>query len=286
MTRIRQLIQQYGFVLFALMAVDSIICYINDILRLKLYHWTRDDFGFMEALFWARDISLYLRYSKIMAHLQDKISLNSVSQITVLEVGSGGPGISNFLKYCAFKNKCDLTLADTDYNALSRVKSEKTAVIHGDCLPFESNSFDVVISVDTLEHIPKDKRAKFITELKRVTKKTVLLHSIAHDPDMHFLARDADQKFQNWYIKKFGKPHRWAAEHLKIDSPTIQEINDVLPGALITGTQNINTWFDCITFCEKPLVGFFAGFMYIAKWKKKDNSPPFHSCFVKWIKSN
>jgi SAM-dependent methyltransferase len=212
--------------------------------------------------------------------------MSAERKISVLEIGSGSVGISHFIKYAGLKKKCDLTLADIDVNALSKVKSEKTVAIYGDSLPFEDDTFDVVISLDTLEHIPKDKRQKFLSEIKKAAKKTTLLHFVAYDPPEQFLSKDADQKYQKWHTKKFHKPDKWTAEHLMIDPPTIQEINDILPGALITGTQNINAWFDYTTFCEQPLVGFFTGFMYITKWKKKDNSPPFHSCFVKWIKSN
>ncbi len=284
MSKARQILRQCGFVLFTLIAIDYMLYLISVFLRDKFYRWTKDDFGLKEALFWPKDVLVFLRYSKVLKELKNEISLNAERKISVLEIGSGGLGISPLLKYAGLKKKCDLTLADTDVSALSKVKSEKTVVIHGDSLPFEDNTFDVVISLDTLEHIPKDKRQKFLSEIKKVAKKTILLHFVANDPPEQFLSRDADQKFQNWYIKKFHKPNRWTEEHLMIDPPTIQEINVVFPGALITGTQNINAWFDYMTLCEQPLVSFFAGFMYITKWKKKDNSPPFHGCFVKWNK--
>lgn len=284
MSKVRQLFRQCGFVLFTLIAIDYLLYLINVFLRDTFYHWTEDNFSLKEALFWPKDVFVFLRYSKVLKELKNEISLNAERKISVLEIGSGGLGISRLLKYTDFKKKCDLTLADIDVNFLSKVKSEKTVVIYGDSLPFEDNTFDVVISLDMLEHIPKDKRQNFLSEIKKVAKKTILLHFVAHDPPEQFLSKDADQKFQDWYVKKFHKPDRWTAEHLMIDSPTIREIKDILPGAMITGTQNINTWFDYMTLCEQPIVGFFAGFMYITKWKKKDNSPPFHGCFVKWNK--
>ena len=111
----------------------------------------------------------------------------------------------------------------------------------------------------------------------------VLLHFVMHDPDRQFLGRTADLRFQEWYMKNFRKPHLWTVEHLKIEPPNCQEIDKVLPNSSIMGTQNIETWFNYTTLRIKPIVGFFTGFLYILKWKDKDNSPPFHGCFVKWI---
>lgn len=286
MIEFRQLIRQYGFILFTLMAIDYMLYLINAFFRDKLYRWTKDDFGLKEALFWPKDVPMFIRYSKVLGELKNEISLTENRKISVLEIGPSCVGISHFLKYASLKEKCDLTLADIDIEALSKIKSEKTVAIHGDSLPFEDSTFDVVISLDTLEHIPRDKRQKFLAEIKRTTKKTILLHFAANDPPKQFLARDADQKFQEWHIKKFHKPDKWTAEHLTIDPPVIQEINNALPGALITGSENIDAWFEYTTLCLKPLAGFFTGFMYMTKWKKKDICPPFHSCFVKWIKSN
>lgn len=279
-----QIFRQSGFVLFILISIDFTLYLISSFLRDKFYRWTNDDFRLKEALFWPKDVLKFLRYSKVTKELKNEISTNAERKISVLEIGSGGIGISHLLKYASLKKKCDLTLADVDANFLRKVKSDKTVLIQGDSLPLEDNTFDVIISLDTLEHIPKDKRPNFLSEIKRVAKKTVLLHFVVYDPPEQFLSKDADQKFQEWYTKKFHRPDRWTDEHLTIGPPTIREIKDILPGVLITGTQNINTWFNYMTLCERPIIGFFAGIMYLIKWKKKDNSPPFHSCFVKWNK--
>ena len=42
-------------------------------------------------------------------------------------------------------------------------------------LPFKDNSFDVAVSCDTLEHIPKKDRLTFINEMARVCRKGVVL---------------------------------------------------------------------------------------------------------------
>ncbi len=105
-----------------------------------------------------------------------------------------------------------------------------------------------------------------------------------HDPNHNFLGREADIKFNNWYFDFYKKEHSWTAEHLKIDPPSYSEIKKLLPGALVTGTQNVETWFKYTTLRTTPLLGLFTGLVYILKWKAKDDTPPFHGCFVKWVK--
>ena len=57
-----------------------------------------------------------------------------------------------------------------------------------------------------------------------------------------------------------------------------------MPGATITGTQNINVWFNYITIKRKTADWFSYRVYYMFKWKQNYNAPPFHGCFVKWAK--
>jgi len=45
----------------------------------------------------------------------------------------------------------------------------------GKHLPFEDDSFDAVVSLDTVEHFPKDQRLEFLAELVRVAQHVVVL---------------------------------------------------------------------------------------------------------------
>jgi hypothetical protein len=114
MSKVRQLFRQCGFILFTLIAIDYILYLINVFLRDIFYHWTEDDFCLKEALFWPKDVLVFLRCSKVLKELKNEISLNAECKISVLEIGSGGMGISHLLKYAGLKKKCDLTLADIE----------------------------------------------------------------------------------------------------------------------------------------------------------------------------
>lgn len=56
-------------------------------------------------------------------------------------------------------------------------------VYDGDHLPFSNASFDIVVSVDTLEHVPPKKRFDLFLELVRAAKKSVVLIAPYASPD-------------------------------------------------------------------------------------------------------
>jgi ubiquinone/menaquinone biosynthesis C-methylase UbiE len=276
-------IKQYGVIKCCLMAVDSICHHIIRFLRKIFYTWNGDKVGLKEAILWSKDLDEYLRYSKVLNEIL-QITSQENRKFSIVDVGAGGEGISKFLKYSGDYAKFDIVLADTDPQSMCKVKHIKTVVITGEQLPFKNEQFDFVISVDTLEHIPKDKREKFLLELKRVSRKIVLINFVMHDPQRNYLGRDGDLKFNQWYLEYFKKEQKWVTEHLKIEPPMCWEIEKVFENAVITGTQNIDIWYKRITKQSKPIAGFLAGFFYMNKWKEKENQPPFHGCLVKWNK--
>jgi len=88
-----------------------------------------------------------------LSHLSVAFSLS-----TILDVGGEG-FLQQFVR--ARVTSVNVKAADVRYS--------------GVLLPFKDSSFDVVVSCDTLEHIAKQGRERFVSELVRVSRKGVVL---------------------------------------------------------------------------------------------------------------
>jgi SAM-dependent methyltransferase len=88
---------------------------------------------------------------------------------TILEVGSGGSGISAFLNPAEY----EIVLLDTSRMRLQEAKGENLHVVYADgCyLPFRSSVFDLVTLIATFEHILKGSRNLFAKEAERVARR-------------------------------------------------------------------------------------------------------------------
>jgi len=128
----------------------------------------------------------YQRY-KVAADLVAELKVKPGSRI--LEVG-GAPGpIEAFL--------ADHEVIVTDLNGK---KPGRYAIADGSRLPFADQSFDVVISLDTLEHVPPGRRADFCSELRRVTRDLVVLSAPFADPQVQL----AEEALNSFVRARFG----------------------------------------------------------------------------------
>ena len=83
----------------------------------------------------------------------------------ILEIGVGNKTVSNYLKQNGFSvTTCDLN---------KRLKPDYVADIRN--LPFEDNCFDVILACEVLEHIPFKDIEIILKELRRITKKYVII---------------------------------------------------------------------------------------------------------------
>jgi len=92
-------------------------------------------------------------------------SVTKTKPKTVLEIGIGNKTVSNYLKQMGFQ----ITTCDFD----KTLRPDIVADIRD--LPFKSKSFDTILACQILEHIPFDDVKKALSELKRVSKKNVII---------------------------------------------------------------------------------------------------------------
>lgn len=84
---------------------------------------------------------------------------------SVLEIGIGNKTVANYLK----ERGINLTTCDFD----KELNPDKVGDIRN--LPFEDKSFDTVMACEVLEHIPFSDFEKSLKELRRVSKKNVII---------------------------------------------------------------------------------------------------------------
>ncbi len=157
----------------------------------------------------------------------DIIKKNDLMSSKILEVGSGDLGITTYFKKeitgldIKFSNQTDQFLKKVEYD--------------GNFFPFKNNEFDTVISVDSFEHIPPEKRQNFINEIMRVAKFFFILVvpcgrlSYAHD-----------LKLADYFLKiNHYQDNNFFYEHINNGLPEVKEIIKFIEAAAKNFNKNI-----------------------------------------------
>ncbi len=169
-------------------------------------------------------LDIVLRYKPIITDIRK----NKYKKI--LEIGSDDYGIAPFL---------GLTHRITLFDFSFRRKSLKSVIYKTGSvlqLPFKNKSFECVVSLDMLEHIPPNFRDKAISELMRVTKKTLYL-GFPCDP----AARKRDKIFFNLISPFKNSPHiKYIKEHLQNGLPSSEAVIKRIRVYKPTKIQKIN----------------------------------------------
>jgi len=92
------------------------------------------------------------------------------SGLNILDIGCGTGETMSFVK--SFLSKSKLTGVDNSQVAINfaRKRGHKVLKVNALKLPFEDNTFDVILILDVIEHIKDD--YAFLSEAKRVLKKS------------------------------------------------------------------------------------------------------------------
>lgn len=259
------LIRQHGIIKLTDLALYSILVAVRE----YLYKPSLHGYGLVEALFFPREIDYWTRYidvsKAVLKHFKERLA--------ILDVGAGmRGGISFFLRQSSH------TLILLDRNRFDRKPWFRQVVIgDGTKLPFRDDCFDIVVSVATLEHIPKDARRPFLMELKRISK-MVILHFPCEDESGKFMGRRYDLLFQHYHQQIFGAEEEKTAEHIASIHPSINELKALFPRSKVIGRKNCSVWLKYMVLSRRPIIGFLTGLIYLLFWKKEDNKPPYYEC--------
>lgn len=122
----------------------------------------------------------------------------------VLDVGGRTALLRSFLP------QDDVILVDLEESGEPRL-----VLGDGANLPFADGSFDVVTAFDTLEHVPPRSRKPFVSELRRVAKKYVMIVG----PYQSNEVEEAEKLLQRFMKDKLGVEHRYLEEHRRHGLP-------------------------------------------------------------------
>ncbi|MCB0025075.1 MAG: class I SAM-dependent methyltransferase [Caldilinea sp.] len=103
--------------------------------------------------------------------------------------------------------------------------------VDGTVLPYAPRSFDAVVTIDTLEHVPPAQRPAFMRMCYDVARRVLVI--AAPFGSIEHMARERELNAQ--YAAVFGAPHPYLAEHVANGLPTIDDLHaavaDLQPAA-------------------------------------------------------
>ena len=163
---------------------------------------------FFDKFYWLQHPEAKLRYLPVVSILKKS---EMAKRAKILEIGSGSFGIVPYLKRKIDGLDYDFSGPQTDL--LNRIYGT------ADKLPFRRNSYDIVIAVDVLEHIPNERREKSIYEMLRVARRMVVLVVPSSEKSMQ-----QDQSLQKRWNKLFKYENQFLEEHVRYGLPKIDEV--------------------------------------------------------------
>jgi hypothetical protein len=148
-----------------------------------------------------------LRYVPIVRFLQRRNAAG-----IILDVGSGPYGLSAYFS---------VPVIGVDFSFESSGPSHFIPVVANNRLPFRDRTFDAVVSVDALEHVPRSARQRFVDELFRVSRRLVVIGFPEGDE-----AERHDAEMEAFYARQHTESHRFFVEHRTYGVPRPGEADE------------------------------------------------------------
>lgn len=132
------------------------------------------------------------------------------------------------------------------------VKEKNYVKGDGRKLPFTDAEFDFVVSFDTYEHVPREDRRRFVSELIRVSKRGIILAAPFDDKSGAVFKAEVD--LNSYYKKLYRKDHQWLKEHIDYRIPSVAELDSLLDKLSMPyvrlGSNDLAVWIlmQCIYF--------------------------------------
>lgn len=148
---------------------------------------------------------LYERHAVVSRLLREAIS-DSQGGNCILNVGGRADLLEQFVPYRVISIN-----TDGSGNLLGS----------GCVLPFADSSFIAVVSIDTLEHLPRESRLPLLRECLRVAQCYVVIAAPLGGQGH----RECEKRLDSLYRSVYGKSHIYLNEHIRHGLPDIAEID-------------------------------------------------------------
>ncbi len=172
----------------------------------------RESYNFKKYSFPGRWVSYFHQIS-------ESLSLDPKS---ILETGTGDGVYKDYV----------INNTSIDYKNIDIAEDLNPDIIGSvDCMPLKDNSFDLVVAFEVLEHLEFDKFEKALSELRRVTKKNVIISLPHFGPPIKFLFKIPFLKEIKIAFKipvplehKFNGQHYWEIGQKEYSAGKIRDI--------------------------------------------------------------
>jgi SAM-dependent methyltransferase len=176
--------------------------------------------------------------------------IRAVGGGSLLDVGSGSVGVSRWLGPEWTITATDI--AFDDYGTAAGAAQDGVARMVADAraLPFEDRSFDVVLTLDMLEHVAPADRSVVLRELARVARRRLIAACPAGTE-----ALEADRRLDADYRRRGVDPPGWLAEHLDNGFPEPAELEGVLApfgSVRLVGNESVGAHERLMAFEARP----------------------------------
>lgn len=236
---------------------------------------TSDRLNFRKALLWGWGLDRIRRNLAVAVRVRE---INTNGVLTVLDVGTSDLGVRYYLPQDRFR----VYSLDIDWKPLASNGTRGSSVAADGChLPFTDGAFDVVVSVDCLEHVPPERRSEYLRELDRVARKRVVLHFPALGPG-EFQSDPFEVRFRAIYRLTFRRDEN-IEEHLQHGLPDIRQVVDHFPGCATYGRENGHLWVKYMLLERIPYLAFFTG-LFVLPFRGRLDSPPYHAALLVYEK--
>jgi len=104
------------------------------------------------------------------------------------------------------------------------VRAPADVVFDGVTLPYPDGAFDLVTSLDVLEHLARPERAGHVAEVLRVAGERAVLCCPLGAPELN----TAERELAEWYARLSGERSPFLDEHVINGLPSAAELHDLL----------------------------------------------------------